>query len=433
MKKNILVFPCGSEIGLEVFRSLKYSSHFELIGGNSVNDHGKFVYQNYIADIPFVDDLEFISRIKEIILVHKIDAIYPTMDSVITKLKEYENELGCKIITSPIETTKICLSKKATYKLLSKAIKVPKTYSYINEINSYPVFVKPNVGYGARNVLKVETKDDLKYFFKKNNKKDYVISEFLPGDEYTVDCFTNRKNELIFVGPRIRNRVSNGISVNTKPVTYNVKEFENIANKLNSKLVFRGAWFFQVKRNFKGDLILLEIASRLGGSSSLFRGIGVNFALLSIYDAFDVDVEIIKNNYSIELDRALDIVFKINVEFENVYVDFDDCLIVNDQVNDELVSFIYQCINKGKKINLITKHKGDLNHKLTRFRLKSLFDEIIHIDNSQKKSDFIRHRKSIFIDDSFSERKEVNTFCNIPVFSPSNIKNLIIENGQEND
>jgi hypothetical protein len=38
MKKNVLVFPCGSEIGLEIHKSLSYSTHFTLVGGSSVDD-----------------------------------------------------------------------------------------------------------------------------------------------------------------------------------------------------------------------------------------------------------------------------------------------------------------------------------------------------------------------------------------------------------
>ena len=47
MKKNILVFPCGSEIALEIYRSVNKSIHFNLIGASSVDDHGKFIYENY--------------------------------------------------------------------------------------------------------------------------------------------------------------------------------------------------------------------------------------------------------------------------------------------------------------------------------------------------------------------------------------------------
>ena len=54
MKKNILVFPCGSEIALEIYKSLKYSIHFNLIGASSVEDHGRFVYENYIGNLPYI-------------------------------------------------------------------------------------------------------------------------------------------------------------------------------------------------------------------------------------------------------------------------------------------------------------------------------------------------------------------------------------------
>ena len=52
---NILVFPCGSEIGLEVYNSLFCQKDINLIGVNSVNDNGRFVYQNYIGDAPYID------------------------------------------------------------------------------------------------------------------------------------------------------------------------------------------------------------------------------------------------------------------------------------------------------------------------------------------------------------------------------------------
>ena len=47
-KNNILVFPCGSEIGLEINNALKWSTHIELFGASSVDDHGKYVYLEII-------------------------------------------------------------------------------------------------------------------------------------------------------------------------------------------------------------------------------------------------------------------------------------------------------------------------------------------------------------------------------------------------
>jgi hypothetical protein len=423
MKKNILVFPCGSEIALEINRSLKYSAYFNLIGGNSVDDHGRFVFENYIGNIPFITNSCFIPVIKKIVKDNEIDAIYPAMDAVIVELKKHEADIGCKIISSDLETVELCLSKRKSYEKLKYAIKVPELYQYA-QIKEFPVFGKPDIGYGSRGTKKINTPESLKDYIE--NNPDSLLSEYLPGQEYTVDCFTDKNGELLFYSPRIRQRVMNGISVNTIPYTEQIEKFDYIIRKINETVKFRGAWFAQLKRNKEDDLVLLEIAARLGGSSSLFRAKGVNFAQLTLFDAFDYDVSILENKYSVELDRALDNVFEINIQYNEVFCDFDDCLVIDEKyVNTELISFLYQCFNEEKKITLLTRHRNDIRKSLEKNRLGSIFDRIIHIDSGKRKSDYIDNVNSIFIDDSFVERVDVFQKKQIPVFGIDMIRSLL--------
>lgn len=422
-KKKILVFPCGSEIGLEIYRSLCFSTHVELIGASSTNDHGRFVYSNYIGDIPFSNHPDFINTIKDIVIENSIDAVYPAMDSVINLLKKNEDEIGCKVIASPARTTDICLSKKKTYELLQNTIRTPKHYLSVEEVDTFPVFLKPDVGYGSRGVYKAENKSQILSHLEKHD--GCLILEFLPGDEYTVDCFTDQEGNLRFAGARKRKRIMNGISVNTSTQSDN-KEFWQLAEKINKAIEFRGAWFFQVKENAEGEPVLMEIASRLGGSSSVYRAQGINFALLSVYSTFGLPITIRPNQYEVELDRALNVCFKANIDFSNVYVDYDDTLLVNNKVNSSLMRFLFDCINKNKKITLITRHAGDLGESLKKHRISELFHEIIHLKNGEKKSDAIPKHDTIFIDDSFAERNDVVQSCGIPVFSPDMVADLII-------
>ena len=67
MKKNILVFPCGSEIALEFYRSVHFSPHFRLIGANSIDDHGRFVYDEYVGTVPFITSSDFIPVLNGIV------------------------------------------------------------------------------------------------------------------------------------------------------------------------------------------------------------------------------------------------------------------------------------------------------------------------------------------------------------------------------
>lgn len=420
-KKNILVFPCGSEIALDIHSSVKYSTYFNLIGANSVDDHGKYVYDDYIDGIPFVDNPEFIPTLQRIVKERHIDAIYPAMDTVITMTKKHEEELGCKVIAPDADTTEICLSKKLTYEKLQGVVNIPKIYNPSDiEDSEFPVFAKPIVGYSAKGTKKLNSQEEVNAYLE--GKDNMLVVEYLPGEEFTVDCFTNKDGNLLYCGARKRNRVSNGISVNTY-FAEEQKEFEELAQKINSVIKFRGAWFYQVKRNKNGQLTLLEIAARLGGSSLLSRAVGVNFALLTLFDAFDYTVGVFKNDYKVILDRALESRYKTDLEYDSVYCDYDDCLILDKTtVNVELVKFLYKCVNEKKKIILLSKHEHtDLLDELKQFRLDHLFDKVIHIEPTADKSDYICPSNAIFIDDSNAERLNIKTKLNIPVFAPEMI------------
>lgn len=422
-KKNILVFPCGSEIGLEVYRSLKYSTYFNLIGASSVDDHGRFVYENYIGDVPYVTDGAFVPYMKNLIATHHIDAIYPALDTVMTPLKHLESQLGCKVIAPSVETVDVCSSKRQTYAVLKDAIRVPKIYASTSEITQYPVFGKHDVGYGSIGAKRLDDVKMVEEYLSKN--PDALICEYLPGEEYTVDCFSDREGKLLFSGVRKRARIKNGISVRTMPVEDKEGEFSSLIKIINNKIAFHGAWFAQFKRNVKGELTLLEIAARFGGSSSLYRAQGINFAQLSLFEAFGYDVSVIRNQYNVEMDRALDNVYKIDMHYSEVYVDFDDCLCLDKRyVNTDLVAFLYQCVNECVKLTLLTHHDNDIHESLKAIRLDGLFDRIIHIDRSHPKSDYIDNKDCVFIDDSFAERRAIAE-KGIPVFSVDMIPMLL--------
>ena len=107
MRKNILVFPCGSEIALEIARSLDGDRHFHLVGASSVQDHGRFVFDDIVSDVPWIGDPDFIPCIKRIVLERSIDLIYPATDMAVAVLKAAEKDIGTIVVSSSIETTEV--------------------------------------------------------------------------------------------------------------------------------------------------------------------------------------------------------------------------------------------------------------------------------------------------------------------------------------
>ena len=90
-----------------------------------------------------------------------------------------------------------------------------------------------------------------------------------------------------------------------------------------------------------------------------------------------------------------------------------------------LVAALFRFIGEGIPIILITRHAANLPDTLKKFRLESIFDDVIHVAEDHEKALLINRDGAIFIDDSFSERKQVSEVCGIPVFSPQTVEQLV--------
>ncbi|HBV76739.1 MULTISPECIES: ATP-grasp domain-containing protein [Vibrio] len=415
---NILVIPSGTEVAHEIVRSLVGVKNINVYGANSVDSYTEIDKENITIGIPYINDNNFIPSIIEICKLNNITHIFPAHDDASLKLTKNQHQLNAKVVSSCYKTNEICRSKRKTYQLLKDIIRVPMIYDFRSQDLEFPLFSKPDTGQGSVGVKKIENIKDLDLVTDSD-----ILCEYLPGNEYTVDCVTDSFGELIFAGARLRRSTRNGIAVETELVDDN-EQFFTFAYSINKKLNLRGAWFFQVKEDKNGDLCLLEVATRIAGSMITNRFVGINFSELSILISNNIPVSVLQQNFKVKLFRNLAFQFQVDLKFDHIYTDFDDCLIFEDKVNSELVSFLYNELNNHKKITLITRHSGDLNKKLKELRLYALFDEIIHITNGDKKSNYILNANSIFIDDSFSERKDVSDSLGIPCFSVDMIRGL---------
>lgn len=158
----------------------------------------------------------------------------------------------------------------------------------------------------------------------------------------------------------------------------------------------------------------------------LSRNLGINFPLLTLFVFWGYDVSIIENEYDIMLDRAFYSAYEIGLQYNHIYLDFDDTITFGNAVNPDVMRFIYQSLNKGKKIHILSKHSTDLMKDLETYHIdKGLFQSIIVIGNDEEKYNYIKEEKAIFIDDSFAERKKVKDKLGIPVFDVDMIESLI--------
>lgn len=427
--RNILIFPGGTEIGLEIYHSLKDCKNIKLFSAaNDVPNHAAYVFKNHFI-VPGVHEADWLSALDEIIVKHDIHYVFPANDTILNALIDNLDHVRAEVISSPRTTCLLTKSKSLTYKKFKNSLPVPRVFQNITEIESFPVFVKPDVGYGSQGAMKIENLESLKGALAAN--PNLLVLEYLDGPEYTVDCFTDRRKGLLFCSGRERRRIRMGTSMRGGVVDNNTnKLFNNFAKIITDQLQFFGAWYFQMKKDSHGQLKLLEIAPRIAGTMALHRALGVNFPLLTIYEREGIDIQIMTNEMDdIEIDRALINRYQSHHRgsYNTIYVDFDDTIITNGKINLDLIKFLYQGVNQGCKIILLTKCLTNIHDHLERWKIKNLFDEVLWIKEEESKADYIKPEGAIFIDDSFSQRQEVFKRHGISTFDVSMVESLMDE------
>lgn len=407
-KYNVLVFPCGTEIANEIIQSLRLNKYFSLLFASS-EEVSYCAYRGKTIDfLPYVTDPTFENMLRSLIEEKQIDFIIPAHDDVAFALSELEEYIPAKIIGQSRKVNEIVRFKDVTYDYFQGLLPLAGIYHEKPDEAEFPVFVKPKKGQGSQNSVQLKTPEAFDAFFGDHPLLDFVIMELLPGEEFTIDCFSD-KGKVLYFGARTREKMTRGISVQSTAICDSELEniFEAHAKTISQKLSLHGIWFFQMKYDKNKELRLLEIGPRVAGTMMLNRAKGVNFIELSLYQKLGYPVEVIKNDFSISLARALVPRYMHNMQYDHVYIDFDDTLLIDEAfINPDIMKLIFQSKNEQKYIYLITKNKKfNLVKSLHKFGITNIFDDIIHIHESEQKIDFMKPN-SILIDDSFHERKE---------------------------
>ncbi|WP_404711411.1 acetyl-CoA carboxylase biotin carboxylase subunit family protein [Sphingomonas sp. MMS24-J13] len=411
MADRVLVLPAGTEIGHEIHDSLEFSRFWEIHGANEVNDHSSLIYRNIHLGLPNVYHDEFVDA--AIALAARIDArfVIPAHDEAVFRLA---GTVPAEMLVGPEPNLAAVLrSKTRTIAALDDVIAGPTEIS--RNAATFPMFLKPDRGQGSRGAMIIRDAEELEAALARES--DCVLQELLPGEEITIDCFSDRENILLYAHGRVRLRTSGGIATRTASMPDDFLRAE--AEAISSRLKISGAWFFQVKMDRQGRPKLLEVANRIAGSSGFQRMRGVNLMEAWLHQKAGRTVAMPEGPFlEIISDRALYSKVHVALRPETIYVDFDDTIILsNSEINYRLVGLLfglkYRC---GCSIQLITRHDGIVEQKLKTLALTDLFDHVHHLQRNELKSSVIAGPAALFIDDSFSERKEVSRQLGIASF-----------------
>lgn len=418
MKKRVLVLNCGTLASTSINKLLRDNDEFEIWGASTIDNHGRYIYKRYIGDIPCMFDERFIEVLNQKIEEFDFKFIFPQHDDLALFMQENKSRINATVVSSPYDTALLCRYKSKLYQRFMGYDFVPNMYG-VNDVIEYPVFMKMDNDQGGKHAYIINDSMDLEYY---NNKYDNMITcEYLPGEEVTIDCFTDRNRRLLVCLPRGAERILAGIDVHSSSIeNYNdLMEIEHIANSLNTEIIFRGYWFFQVKRDKEGKYKLLEISTRFAGSFDYTESYDINMPLMALKDFDNQDVTVNTNNLFFDADKQFFSRFFLKdnqgntFNYDNLVIDID-CF-RKERINPFLIALVYQ-EKKKRKIILFGDNIEDIKKTLENNSISSDLFEIADFESVKNE------KNSIFISNNEQLKNTIN--CKYH-FSDNNVEVLI--------
>ncbi len=312
--RNILVTGGGAPGAPGIIRAIQRSSEKIKLFSCDIQENtaGKFLTEKSFL-VPPGNDLDYIDIVLQICIEYQIDVLFPITTKELLPLslaKKKFNAIGTQVIVSDFENLQIANDKGKLYNYLAKhkiavpSFAVANSYSQFTSAESKILetenkyIIKPVVANGSRGFRIIDNNVDendllfnhkpnstyinkakLHSILKDDNFPPILVSEHLPGQEYTVDCLIqNGKTKLII--PRTREKMNNGISI--AGTIENNTEIIEYCQSILDILPLDGPIGIQVKYSKNNTPLIVEINPRIQGTTVACQGAGINIPFLCI-------------------------------------------------------------------------------------------------------------------------------------------------------
>ncbi len=345
---NILITAAGSPGFITVKKALKKCQSLQdgyVIHGCDINPNSiglKLIDNTFIS--PKGVSKEYISCIFDYCLRNQIDLIIPCADEELVPLaksKHIFEEINCKVLISDEAPLQVCLDKSQLFNFLcDKGFrKNIVDYDTCRDVDSliqsyerlaslgHTVCVKPSKTHGSRGFRIIDDKLSKEDFFSKKSNPNYItfenllttlesdgsksfnpllVMEYLPKDEYSVDCFA-RHSDFLCVS-RTRQVITSGIC--TRGKTVEKKDLISLSEKMYKALDLKYNANLQFKYDLNGIPKLLEINPRFSGTMEHCRASGVNFAEVAINNIMNFEEKDYDVTWGVEMHRVWTEIFQ---------------------------------------------------------------------------------------------------------------------------
>jgi carbamoyl-phosphate synthase large subunit len=234
--------------------------------------------------IPRGDSPDLVAALLDACGRRQIDILIPTVDAELAPLararKAFE-AIGTKVAIADEAALELCRDKHALLTALSGSVDVPRWTVVTPDVQGweFPLFAKPRSSAGSRGLRLIADERDLA---RLPTDGSYLLQQFLPGDEYSVDVYVSGAGTPIAAVPRLRMKLDSGIAVAARTVRNAQLQDAALAAVEAAGLVYVSN--VQFRADIDGVFRLLEINPRFPGTLPLTAGAGVDMPHLLVAD-----------------------------------------------------------------------------------------------------------------------------------------------------
>lgn len=258
---KILITSVGTATSVNLLKKMKSMLDISVVG-TDINDYGytagSLMCSKYYK-VPYATSSDFVFVIKKIIEDECIDVYIPINDMEI--VGSVHSDIGkntsCGMLLPTARVIDIVHNKDICNKVAAES--GLKVADYLPSDAHYKKIRRDKAGVGSKGIKIFDADTDVDEF----DEKSQIIQKYVSGSEYTVECLSDREGTPLYIIPRKRLEVKNGVA--TKVIIENnnslIKDCEKILANLKlpgfSNIQFivdadKNNWFIEVNPRFSG-------------------------------------------------------------------------------------------------------------------------------------------------------------------------------------
>lgn len=280
---RILLLTYGNESSIEMVRSISELNEHEVYGCHYDTLSAGMAYLNkkYIVECPnpWKSSGEFLGWLGDFVVDKTIDKVFVTNCKMLKFLYDNWDDIPCmeKLAVASKENLAPCLFKNKLYELLPD-ISPRIADSHLSAPEGVELFAKPRYSSSAEGARKIVNTFEAWTGVTSSD----IVTEYLPGAEFTVDCVSTPEGELVDWNVRVRTRIRDGITSFGRSAPEYWDAIGDHVKKIASKLKLPYFWFAQFKFDSNGVPKLLEVNCRISGSFCITKSSRKDYIKLAV-------------------------------------------------------------------------------------------------------------------------------------------------------